>query len=229
VSDHVLEVRHARERRRMLGEVADPVHQHRLHEGEGARVHGLDEVAAVEPGDRRRADEREYRRKRRAAGTGSNAHGGDRDPQDVAEQMMAREPVQAWRRRDCGDAGPRAVAGGIGVGERVVPDVGVAVPGLPVERIAHHRIGAGHAADVRVVDAPVEMHERDAGQHLLPGEAARRLTRDAVGRIVATVVPETPLAQRVVGVALQSTFLNNDHSVSFDSRSERPRISNWLV
>ena len=50
----------------------------------------------------------------------------------------------------------------------------------------------GHAADVRIVDAPVEMHERDARQHLLAGEAAARLTRRdaAAGRIVGAVVPE---------------------------------------
>jgi len=46
------------------------------------------------------------------------------------------------------------------------------------------------------------MNEADAGQHLLAGEAADALTGDAAARIVGAVVPEAPLAPRVVGVAL---------------------------
>ena len=43
-----------------------------------------------------------------------------------------------------------AVAVGIGDAERVVDDVGVAAPRLPVGRVGHERVGADHAADQRV-------------------------------------------------------------------------------
>jgi len=45
------------------------------------------------------------------------------------------------------------------------------------------------------------MQEPHARQHLLPGEAARRLARDAAGHIVGAV-GKAPLAPGVVGVAL---------------------------
>jgi hypothetical protein len=48
------------------------------------------------------------------------------------------------------------------------------------------------------------MHQADACQHLLSGEAADGLAgrNAAAGNIVLAVVPEPPLAPRVVGVAL---------------------------
>jgi DNA invertase Pin-like site-specific DNA recombinase len=41
------------------------------------------------------------------------------------------------------------VAVGVREGERVIDDVGVAVPRLPVHRVGHERVGAHHAADQR--------------------------------------------------------------------------------
>jgi hypothetical protein len=48
------------------------------------------------------------------------------------------------------------------------------------------------------------MHEADARQHLLAGEAAAGLARDAAGRdwVVGAAAPDPPLAPRVVGIAL---------------------------
>src|SRR5262249_44093238 len=71
-------------------------------------------------------------------------------------------------------------------------------------RLMYGSPGSGFAGPRAGCDAPVEMHEADARQHLLPGEAADGLAgRDtAAGRIVGAVVPVAPLAPWIVGVAL---------------------------
>lgn len=94
-----------------------------------------------------------------------------------------------------------AVAVGVGDAERVVDDVGVAVPRLPVERIGHERIGAHHAPDQRIVHPAVEVNEADIGQLLLAGEAADGLAGDAAGGIIRPG-GEAPLAPSVIRVAL---------------------------
>src|SRR5262249_7671363 len=81
---------------------------------------------------------------------------------DAAENI--REQVEAVR---------------IGEGERVVADIGIAVPALRIERIRDCRIGAGEARKQRVVDAAVQMHEAANRELLLAGEAPRGLAGDA--------------------------------------------------
>ena len=102
-----------------------------------------------------------------------------------------------------------AVAVGVGDAERVVDDVGVAVPRLPVERVGHERIGAHHAPDQGVVHPAVEVNEADIGQLFLAGEAADGLAGDAAGGIVRPG-GEAPLAPSVIR-----------------SRARRRRRSRW--
>jgi len=105
-----------------------------------------------------------------------------RDAEDRADQLQ--RCAGAWLRQIGRLDAHRAVAGGIRIGEGVVVDIGIAVPGLAVERVAHHRVGAEHAADIRIVDPPVEVHDADVGQELLAGEAADGLADDAVDAVV---------------------------------------------
>jgi hypothetical protein len=63
--------------------------------------------------------------------------------------------------------------------QRVVADIGIAVPALRAFRLAHHRIGTGKARDQRIVDAAVVVNERDVGELFLAGIAARDGAGDA--------------------------------------------------
>ena len=53
-----------------------------------------------------------------------------------------------------------------------------AVPALAVIGILGHRIGGAEAAEHRVVDAAIHMHQADIGELLVAGEATRRLAGD---------------------------------------------------
>jgi hypothetical protein len=67
--------------------------------------------------------------------------------------------------------------------------------------LRHHRIGADHASNQRVVETAVEVDEADVGELLLAGEAAGRL---AGGRIAVGAAGVVPLAPGVVAVALDN-------------------------
>jgi hypothetical protein len=58
-------------------------------------------------------------------------------------------------------------AGRVGERQRIVVDVGVAVPGLQVAGVLHVWIGGQEATDFRVVDPPVHVHEVDGIDHLV--------------------------------------------------------------
>ena len=121
---------------------------------------------------------------------------------EFAEQHPERSAEERADRLAPAAHSEEAVAVGVGEGERVVDDVAVAVPRLPVQRVGHERVGAHHAADQRVVDPAVQMHEADIGQLLLAGEAARGLASavEVAGRVVGAV-GEAPLAPGVVAQA----------------------------
>jgi len=188
-----------------IGEVARGAElRGRMHGPQCQRAHGIErqllshgddaglecdgQAAAGDPGEVGRCGEDHEGHEELAAGR-KPADRHRRDAEDRADQLQrcAGAGRRHVRRLDA----HRAVAGGIGIGEGVVVDVGIAVPGLPVERIAHHRVGTEHAADVGVVDPAVEVHQADVGEHLLAGEASDGLADDAVGRVIEGVVAET--------------------------------------
>ena len=47
----------------------------------------------------------------------------------------------------------------MGEGQRVVADIGIAVPALRVQRVGHGRVGADKPREQGIVTAPFEMHE----------------------------------------------------------------------
>lgn len=77
----------------------------------------------------------------------------------------------------------------------------VAVPPLRIERALGHRIGGAEAADHRIVDAAIHVHEADRIELLVPRKAAARLALKASRGIVPTI-RETPLAPCIVGEPL---------------------------
>jgi hypothetical protein len=96
--------------------------------------------------------------------------------------------------------GQPGVAARIGEGERVVGDVGVAVPRLRIARIGHGRVGAEHAPEERVprvrlrrpegrLQPAVQVHKARDRKFLPRGEAARGVQRQSI-----CIFPNLPLS-----------------------------------
>ena len=89
-------------------------------------------------------------------------------------------------------------ARGVGVGERVVVGVGVAVEALGTVGRLDKGVGGEEASEGGVVDPAVHVDQPDAVEMLVAGEAARGFPVEGVRR-TRLPVGQAPLSVRVVG------------------------------
>ncbi len=103
------------------------------------------------------------------------------------------------------------MAGRIGERERIIADIGVAVPALRAERTFRDRIRGREPRQQRIVDSAVHVHEPDRVEFFVSGEAATGLAADAACNVVGTV-RIAALAPGVIGQPLHhhAEFIRDD-------------------